>query len=90
MEIYRFNGSRNAYVETLKIIREYGSRPTELTELEHKILLNEERLRLKLQFFKIYQLGDPQEIEDLYQETCDLIDRGIEERRYAEQNCKLE
>lgn len=78
MDLYRFAGPRNTYINMLKLIKEYGN-PEELSELDNKVLVNEERLRLKKQFFEIYQLGDPQELNDLYNETCSLIDMAIEE-----------
>lgn len=76
MDLFRFNGSRNAFVDYLKHCAKWGFG---LNEIEKKILVNEERIRLKKQFFDKYQLGDPQEIDDLYQETCMLIDMAMEE-----------
>lgn len=78
MDLFRFNGSRNEFVAYLKHCVKWGF-TLELTEVEKQILINEERIRLKKQFFDKYQLGDPQEIDDLYQETCCLIDMAMEE-----------
>lgn len=91
MTDYKFNSNRNAYVKTLKIMITCG-RAQYLTDLDKKILVNEERLGLKISFYKVYQLGDPQEIEDLYKETCNLIDEAIckMECKNDKQNCKLE
>lgn len=76
-DIYRFNGHRNNFVKYLKFVKNWNDR--KLTSLEQLILVKEETLKLKKQFFDKYQLGDPQEIEDLYQETCMLIDMAIED-----------
>lgn len=88
--MYKFNNNRNAYVNTLKLMITCG-RGHYLTDLDKKILVHEERLGLKISFYKVYQLGDPQEIEDLYKETCDLIDEAICELECnnGKQNCKL-
>lgn len=77
MDVYRFDGSRNNFVKFIKFVKTWNER--ELTSTEKLILIKEEMLKLKIQFFNKYQLGDPQEIENLYQETCTLIDKAITE-----------
>lgn len=91
IEMLKFNDVRNSYIFKIKFNKKYGWED-QLTKLDEEILVNEERLALKISFYKVYQLGDPQEIKDLYKETCDLIDKAIEEeeRRNAKQNCKFE
>lgn len=70
------NESRELMVHRIKQREKYG---IELSPREKMILIKMETYQLGVSFYKKYQLGDPQELSNLYDEMIKLIDEEIAE-----------
>lgn len=61
-------------------IKEKKNMGFELTERQTRIVALEETYKLKMSFFKIHQLGDPAELDDIYRRFIALLDEEITQR----------